>query len=67
VFIKQQDLQQFKQPYETCYFWTTYSFSKLAAQEKEKKEFKKYVDKSTTHANNSSTLEATWTLSLHYL
>jgi hypothetical protein len=39
VFIRQKDLKQFKQPYET-YFWTTYSFSKLAAQEKEKKEFK---------------------------
>jgi len=40
VFIRQKDLKQFKQPYETYYFWTTYSFSKLVAQEAEKKEFK---------------------------
>jgi hypothetical protein len=30
-------MKQFEQPYETYYFWTTYSFSKLVAQEKRKK------------------------------
>ena len=34
-------MKQFKKPYETYYFWTTYTFSKLAAQEEEKKEFKR--------------------------
>ena len=36
--MKLKNLKQFKQSCENYCFWTTYSFSKLAAQEKEEEE-----------------------------